>query len=128
MTQLITFSRDTVDGLARMVARLQSQVANTMSEMRRQNHVAFAEHVYAARTGASGIPALTGSTPGAATVTLYRINSSGGLEAVPMDATTDRTVTAYNLSSEAVAADTYIQIKREAATKKYLVDFEDCGS
>jgi len=76
--------------------------------------------VYIAVTGAGGVPALAGATPGSATVTLKGIDNTGAL------ISTSRTVTAYNLSATAVGANKFIQIKREWVTGKYVVDFEDC--
>ena len=83
--------------------------------------------VYIAKTGGSTIAALAGSTPGAGTVTLYQINSSGGLETVNDDQGVALTVTAYNLASSTVAAPTWIQLKQEMVSGFYLIDFEDCG-
>ncbi len=82
--------------------------------------------IYIAKTGAGGIAALSGDTPGSATVDLYRIGPDGDLVAITVGVKT-ATTTAYNLSSSAVAATTYIHIKQEVSSGKMLVDFEDCG-
>lgn len=73
---------------------------------------------YVAKTGGSPIAALTSTTPGSGTVTLYAINDSGVLESL------SETVTAYNIASGEVAADTWIQIKLCAG--KWVIDFESC--
>ncbi len=84
--------------------------------------------VFIAKTGGSGIAALSGSTPGNDTVTLYQINSSGTLETIKDDQGSDVTVTAYNMAaSGAVASSAWIQIKQEMGSGKYVVDFEDCS-
>jgi len=83
--------------------------------------------VYIAKSPATGIPALSSDTPGSADVTLYRINSDGDLEQITDENNDARNATVYNLSSSAVAANTYIQCKQEMASGKLLVDFEDCG-
>ena len=72
-----------------------------------------------AYTGVSGVPARSGSTAGSATVTLYKLVGA-------TLTSTSVTVTAYNLSTTAVAGSAYIQVKREYLTGKWLVDFEDC--
>lgn len=79
-----------------------------------------------AKTGGSGIAARTGTTPGSASCTLYKINSSGVLETAKDRSGSDVTVTVYNLSAYAVEADTYIQAKQEMVSGKFLCDFEDC--
>lgn len=70
-----------------------------------------------------GIPARSGTTPGSAECDLYLINTSGTLE---QHSRLSEDV--YNLSEEAVAADVYIQVKRDSLSGKLLCDFEDCGS
>ena len=72
-----------------------------------------------AYTGVSGVPARSGTTAGSATVTLYKLVGA-------TLTSTSVTVTAYNLSTTAVAGSAYIQVKREYLTGKWLVDFEDC--
>lgn len=79
-----------------------------------------------ALTGGSAIAARSGTTPGSATVTLYYI-SSGALTAYTNINGDPITVTAYNLATSTVAANTYIQVKREFLSGTWLIDFEDCG-
>jgi len=74
---------------------------------------------YICKTG-SAIAAISTDTPGSGTVTIYRINSSGVL------VTTGRTITAYNISGVEVAAATYIQVKEELGSCKFIVDMEAC--
>jgi hypothetical protein len=80
---------------------------------------------FIAKTGGSPIDAVAvvGSTTtlSSGEVTLYRINEDDELEV------TEETKTAYNLSSTAVAENTFIQIKLECATMKWIIDWEDCG-
>ena len=81
---------------------------------------AVVQGIYIAKTKAGGIDAVTGSTPGSATVDLYYINDSGALTDTGQD------ITAYNIASNAVDATTFIQVKQEIYSGKYIVDFEDC--
>lgn len=81
---------------------------------------------YICWSGSSGIPAMTESsgtyTPGSAEdIAVYRINSDGELE------DSGQTLTVYNTSSSAVAASVFIHVKREWASHRWIVDFEDCG-
>jgi hypothetical protein len=70
-----------------------------------------------AKSGGSGIPALSGSTPGSGTVTLYSFNGT------TLSATTT-TVTAYNMTSGAVAANAWLQLKLIAGY--WFIDVEGC--
>lgn len=87
--------------------------------------------IYIAKTGGSGIPAMTTAdgvdTPGTADVTIYRINDDDELEEATNSSGDTVTVTAYNLASSAVAGDTMIHLKQEIVSGKLLADFEDCG-
>ena len=69
----------------------------------------------------SAIPALSGTTPGSGSVTIYKINDAGTLEDAGFSET------AYNLASVQVESDTWLQMKREIHSGKLLIDFEDCG-
>lgn len=73
-----------------------------------------------AYTGGSGIPARSGTTAGSGTVSL--VTQSGATLT-----TTGTTVTAYNLSASAVAANVYVQLKKDSNSGLWHVDFEDCG-
>ena len=108
------------------------QIQKAVRKSERVNHMPAAPtrhvaqlRVYIAKSPAGGIPALTGSTPGSAEVDLYRIDGDGDLAAITATNKTAK-VTAYNLSSSAVAGDTWIHLKQEVASGKMLVDFEDC--
>lgn len=70
-----------------------------------------------AQTGASGVPAISGSTPGSATVTLYAM-VSGVLTSL------SATVTAYNMTATAVGASKFIGITWRSGG--WFVDLESC--
>ena len=80
---------------------------------------------YIAKTGSGGIAARSGTTPGSATVTLYYV-SSGVLTKRTDSSGADVTVTAYNLSTTAVAGDAYIVIQPELLSGKLIATWEDC--
>lgn len=81
---------------------------------------------YIAKTGASGIAARSGTTPGSASVTLYYINASGAL-ATWNDANGDPiTDTCYNMSTTAVGNSVYIIAQQELLSGKLLAVWEDC--
>jgi hypothetical protein len=82
--------------------------------------------VYFGYTGAGGIPAMSGAIPGSGSVTLYRFTDTNTVEEAKDNDNAAVTVTAYNLSNEDVAANTYVQLKQEAITGRLLVDFERC--
>jgi len=71
-----------------------------------------------AKSGASGIPARSGDTPGSATVDVYTL-ASGSL------ATTGFSVTAYNASGAAVVASKYLQIVE--IEDVWAANYEDCS-
>jgi hypothetical protein len=69
-----------------------------------------------AKSGAGGVPAFSGSTPGSATVRLWRFGTTF------VDGTVD--VTAYNFSTTAIAATkNLVLIKVDG---KWVVIFESC--
>lgn len=78
------------------------------------------EHIEGHLVGKAGseIDALSGSTPGYGTVTVWTWSGSS------LTATSE-TVTAYNLASSPVAAGVFLQLKKYRG--KWLIDFEDCG-
>lgn len=112
-----TFSREAAQQIQQTVRRSErvTSVAKQQAAGVHQVRIAIAQ------TGAGGIAALSGTTPGSGVVTLYRINSDGDLESLGVS------VTAYNLASSAVAANTWVQVKQETASGRLLIDFEDCG-
>lgn len=71
-----------------------------------------------AKTGGSGIPAMSGTTPGSATVTLYEFD----VDAVSLAA--GDTVTAYHIGSTAVGNNKFIQVKW--IDGGWFVDVESC--
>jgi hypothetical protein len=82
--------------------------------------------VYIGYTGVGGIAAMSGATPGSGDVTLYRFTDAGTVEEAKDKDNTAVVVTAYNLSDEAVAGSTYVQLKQEGITGRLLVDYERC--
>jgi hypothetical protein len=116
------FSREAAQQIQRTVRK--GERVNRAKQ--RFDHPAYQLKIHIAKSPAGGIAALSGTTPGSASVALYRMKD-GDLEAITDDNGNAATITAYNLSSSAVAADTFIQIKQEVATGAMLVDFEDCG-
>lgn len=74
---------------------------------------------FVARAPAGGISALSGTAPGSAIVTLYRL-SGGSL------VTTSRTLTVYNMAG-AVASNAYIQVKQDTFGV-WWVDTENCAT
>ena len=78
------------------------------------------------KTGAGGVPAIAGVTPGKATCDIYKIDESEELAILTDGEGHNSTVVVYNLSSSAVGASKFIQVKQETASGRMLVDFEDC--
>lgn len=72
-----------------------------------------------AKSGGSGIVAASGSTPGSGSVTLYKFDGTSL-------ATQGRTITAYNLSAGAVAANAWLIVCQIG--KWWFVIYEDCGA
>jgi hypothetical protein len=119
MTEIYTLTQEAI----RQVRLVVRQVLRS-PEFRRRNTSTIVTHgalaTYIGMTGGSGIAARSGTTPGSATVTLYKINSG------PTLATATTTVTAYNLSTSAVAASAYVVIMQEQITGKFICVWEDC--
>lgn len=108
-------------------ALVRKEMLSATNALRAQRHSIVSDNlVYIAYTGAGGVPALSGATPGSATVTLQRFDSSDDLENATDTNGDAVTVTAYNLANEAVAANVYVQLKQEGITGRLLVDFEAC--
>lgn len=82
--------------------------------------------VYFGYTGAGGIPAMAGVTPGSGNVTLYRFTEANTVEEAKDKDNVSVVVTAYNLSTDAVAGTTYVQLKQEMVSGRLLVDYERC--
>lgn len=83
----------------------------------------FSQNKFFAKT-IDAIPARSGDAMGNGEVTMYKSDDSGNLTPVEIEGD-EETRTAYNLASEEVAADTYIQVVRIGNV--LVVDFEDCG-
>lgn len=109
-----------VDVLRQMAnAYRRGQLGRPLARSRRT--VPDAQRIYIAYTSTAGITARSSNTAGTGTVTLYKCSTAGALTS------TTNTETAYNTCSSAVAANTYIQVKREGLTGRLLVDVEDCS-
>jgi hypothetical protein len=72
-----------------------------------------------AKVNTGGITARSGTTAGSGSVTAHK------LVGTTITSTTE-TMTVYNLSDAAIAADRWVQCKREWYTGHWFVDFEDC--
>lgn len=70
-----------------------------------------------AKSGGSGIPALTGTTPGSATVTLYDFDGTS--------LTAGDTATAFNPSTTAVGANRWLIVLK--VQTQWVVIVEDCA-
>lgn len=71
--------------------------------------------LYVAKVGASDIAALSGTTPGSATVTIQTFDGSNQLTA------SSATITAYNFWTSVVPAGAYITVVQEIATGRYVI-------
>lgn len=80
-----------------------------------------AHAVYIAKTGASGIAAASGTTPGSGTVTLQQITSGGVLADLKDGSGTSVTETAYNISPMAIAESAYVQLTQELVSGALIV-------
>lgn len=82
-------------------------------------HLRFTGTIFAhAKSGGSGIPAMSGDAPGSADVTLYTLDETGTL------ATQNVTVKAYNKSGTDVQPDTHLILI--LIENHWFVDWEDC--
>jgi len=72
-----------------------------------------------AKVNTGGITARSGTTAGSGSVTAHKLVGT-------TITTTGETMTVYNLSDAAIAADRWVQCKREWYTGFWFVDFEDC--
>ena len=82
--------------------------------------------MYIAKVGGSAMGARSTDTPGSATVTLQRIDSTGDLSDQLAEDGTAVTVTAHNLSVSTVAADGYVMLLQCQLSGYYWVVWEDC--
>lgn len=79
------------------------------------------EHTAIAFT-TGGVTARSGATTGTGTAVIKKINPSGGI----VDFDPVRTVNVRNVSSTAVGANKYIQLKRDSFSGLWIVDWEQC--
>lgn len=68
------------------------------------------------------ITARSGTTPGAGSATILRIDYNGFIEEAGID-----DVAVYNITSSTIAVDQYIGIAREFSSGKWIIILEDCG-
>lgn len=117
--ELYALSGTDVEVLRELVnAFRRGDLGRTLPKTRRQLDVPL---IYAGQSGSTGIAAATtAGLAGSALVALVTISTSG-----LMSATTEK-VRVYNMSSEAISANQWIQFKREAMTGRLVADFENC--
>ena len=72
-----------------------------------------------AKVNSGGITARSGTTAGSGTVTAYKLVGT-------TLTSTSTTHTVYNISAASIAADKWVQCKREWYSGYWFVDFEDC--
>lgn len=75
-------------------------------------------HVYIAKAPSGGIAAMSGTTPGSATCTLYKFNSSNVLTVT----SPAQTLTVFNTSMSAIVGDAFLKIQREILSGKFVAD------
>ena len=120
---LRTFNEESMRKISDMVRRdTRRQVNRAIQVMDRRQGALF----YVGQTDGSGITARSGTTPGTGTVTLYEFDSGGLLSARQDEGGNDITVTAYNLSTTAVASTTYVMLAQEIVSGYLLAVWEDC--
>lgn len=81
--------------------------------------------MYIVKTPVGGIPARSGTTPGSATCTLWT-NAGGALAEWDNTQGDAQSVTVYNLSTTAVAAEAYVVACQEMLGGTLLALWEDC--
>lgn len=79
---------------------------------------------YVLKTPVGGIPAQAAGVAGKATCTLYYINEADTLTTFKDTSDTPITVTVWNIATEPIAGDTYIQAK--TVFGKLVADWEEC--
>ncbi len=117
MTEIVGLVREEAERLVRM---------SNSNALRPQNRTPEATEPpledrerWICKNSSSEIPARSGDTPGSGTVTIQKLDS-GALTA------TNGTLTAYNFSASAIAADAYILVFRDEFGTDW-VSSEDCG-
>lgn len=78
-----------------------------------------------AKSTSTGIPARSGTAAGNGLATFYHISASGTSGTLTDSGFPD--VNVWNLSATAVAASTFITLKRISYLDQWIVDAEDCG-
>lgn len=101
----------------------QTQLEAAQQERSQRPEHKYTQEVYIAKIPGGGLPARSGTTPGSANCTIYRIVDGPSIKV----AGTSLTKKVYNLSTTAIAADSYIAIKRDA-WGNWLADFFNSGS
>ena len=81
-------------------------------------------HIYICKTD-DAIPAMTvvGSnyTPGEGLAAVYRLSEGKLID-------TGKVIDVLNISTTEISADTFIQVKQELASHRFIIDFEDCSA
>ena len=118
------FSDNAMGRIARAVRWVEDQRPAAPT---RRNPGRPAYEFFIGKTDGSGIPARSGTTPGSGTVTLYHLDTDTTTLTVQQDSSNeDVEVTCYNLSTEAVAASSYVMIQQEYITGTFWAVWEDC--
>ncbi len=80
------------------------------------------------KTTSAGVSGRAGTTVGLGTVELWTIDDSGELQPILDDEENPVTVQAVNLAVAAVAGEVYVHLKQHTRTRRYLIDWEECGA
>ena len=91
-----------------------------------RNSVAGGGACFLAKTDGSGITARSGTTAGSGTVTLQTVSANGAISAQQDQEGNDVTVTAYNVSTEALPSSSYTFVVQETISGTLWAVFEDC--
>jgi hypothetical protein len=110
------FTDDAARRIARQVPIVERRTQNRAIPERARAPSLFVYPGKVAKAGAGGVAALSGSTPGTATVTLYTFDGT--------TLAAGATATAYNLAPSAVAANAWIMLKW--VDGYWFVDYEAC--
>lgn len=114
-----TLTFDAIQKLNRDHERLALEVQNLRTLLRSYISGTDDNDQRIGKTDASGVSSASASQLGSGNVVLWSINATGAIAA------TSVTVTAYNLSGSAVAANKMVKISRVGAV--WIVDVEDCS-
>ena len=79
-----------------------------------------------AKTGAGGVTARSSDTPGTGPVTLYELDTDGDLSEKLDSNGAAVSKTCRNLSTGAVAANSYVMVSQDLLTGSYWAIWEDC--